>query len=105
MKKVYCQNCGKEVPSNHIKELELFSKETYVCSCGFYPNQSKDRDTMDVENYRYQIQYCECCGISFKDGDFESLHFDFVNEETGEVQKYCKVSKRGPYFWYRGPYF
>ena len=97
MEKIYCQNCGKEVPSNHINDIHKPFKDTYVCSCGFYPNQLKDFLTLEVDECRYQIQYCECCGMSVKDDNYVSLHLDFVNEETGSVDKYCKVSKRKPY--------
>lgn len=99
MDKVYCENCGKEVSSNHL-DNELEVEVSFICECGFHPNQHTDfiNHSLDVDDVRYEIQYCSCCGKSVNDEDYKSQHEDDVDMETGGVFTYCKVSNRNKHW-------
>jgi hypothetical protein len=107
MKKIYCENCGKEVPQSslvkistekefiikdddsiEIKEtpIEPFSRidSKFLCSCGETPNS--------IDTF-YEIKFCSGCGKSVGDKDFVDNHLiDWVDEETGEIFNFCKIS-------------
>ncbi len=107
MKRIYCENCGNEVPQSSLVkvstqreyivkeddsiEIKIIPIEPYfkidskfLCSCGKNPNSG--------ENF-YEIKFCSGCGKSVGDKDFGINHLiDWVDEETGEVFNFCKVS-------------